>query len=166
MSKKLSLTFIMAILALAAAFVIAADEKPWLDFNNCDFCKPWMSSGLMSEMTHEMVPMKNGVMTVMTCPEKRMAEFKKTSAMMNEIGAKAGKGEPVKMCGSCEAMGGLLMRGAQMEEVWLKSGSVMLMTSSDPALVADMHKWAQKNIEEYAKMPAPTPAAAPKADTK
>ena len=164
MNKKLSLIFIMSMFALASVLVVAADEKPWLDFANCDFCKPWMTTGLMNEMTHEMVPMKNGVMTVMTCPEKRMAEFKKTSAMMNEIGAKAAKGEPVKMCGSCEAMGGLLMRGATMEEVWLKSGCVMLMTSADPAVVADMHKWAQKNNEEYAKMPAP--AAAPKPDTK
>lgn len=164
MIKKLSLIAIVAMLTLATAFVVAADEKPWLDFTNCDFCKPWMSTGLMSEMTHEMVAMNTGVMTVMTCPAKRMDEFKKTSAMMNEIGAKAAKGEPVHMCGSCEAMGGLLMRGVAMEEVWLKEGCVMLMTSTDPALVADMHKWAKKNNEEYAKMPAPTPT--PKADTK
>lgn len=160
MIKKLSLIVVLAMLALTTAFVVAADEKPWLDFTNCDFCKPWMSTGLMNDMTHEMVATKTGVMTVMTCPAKRMDEFKKTSAMMNEIGAKAGKGEPVHMCGSCEAMGGLFMRGAAMEEVWLKEGMVMLMTSSDPALIADMHKWVKKNNEEYAKMPAP------KADTK
>lgn len=160
MYKKLSLTIVLALVALAATFVVAADEKPWLDMQNCDFCKPWIATGLMNDLTHEQVAMKTGVLTIMTCPEKRMAEFKKTSALMNEIGAKAMKGEPVKMCGSCEAMGSFFMRGATMEEVWTKNGSVSLLTSTDPAVVADMHKWVQKNNEEYAKM------AAPKADTK
>jgi hypothetical protein len=58
----------------------------------------------------------------------------------------------VKTCGSCETMGSFFMRGVKMEELFMKSGVAMLMTSSDSILVADMHKWAKRNAEEEKKM--------------
>ena len=67
---------------------------------------------------------------------------------------KAAAGEKVQMCGSCEAMGSFFMRGAKMEELFMKSGVAMPMTSSDSSLVADMHKWAKRNAEEEKKMKA------------
>ncbi len=158
MNKRMSLMLVVAFVVAAAAFLVA-EEKPWLDMANCDFCKPWMETGLMKEMSHEQLPIANGVLCISSVPEKRLAEYKKTSALMNEIGQKAAKGEPVKMCGSCAAMGSFFTRGAKMEEVWTKTGSVMLLTSSDPALVTEMHNWAKKNDEEFAKMMKP-------ADTK
>ncbi len=159
MNKRVTLMLAAAFIVGVAAFVIAG-EKPWLDMQNCDFCKPWVESGLMKEMTHEQVPISNGVLCLSSVSEKRFADYKKTSMLMNEIGKKAAAGEKVNMCGSCETMGSFFMRGAKMEEAWTKSGSAMLLTSSDSTVVADMHKWVQKNNEEFAKM------AAPKADTK
>lgn len=159
MNKRLSLMFVASVVIAAAAFLVAG-EKPWLDMANCDFCKPWMETGLMKEMTHEQVPISNGVLCLSSVPEARMADYKKTSALMNEIGNKAAKGEQVKMCGSCETMGSFFMRGAKMEEAWTKTGSAMLITSSDSTVVADIHKWVKKNDEEFAKMMKPA------ADTK
>ncbi|MGB5108037.1 MAG: hypothetical protein WBP29_08340 [Candidatus Zixiibacteriota bacterium] len=159
MNKKVSLMFVAAIVIAAAAFLVA-EEKPWLDMANCDFCKPWTENGLMTVVAQEQVPISNGALCLSTVPEARMAEYKKTSALMNEIADKATKGEPVKMCGSCETMGSFFMRGAKMEEAWTKTGSVMLITSSDSTVVADIHKWVKKNDEEFAKMMKPA------ADTK
>ena len=58
------------------------------------------------------------------------------------------------MCGSCEKMGSFFMRGTNIEEVYLKNGVTMLMTSNDSTLVADMHNWAQRNADEEKKMKA------------
>ncbi len=153
MHKRVTLAA-LALTLLVAALVIAG-EKPWLDFNTCDFCKPWTQNGLMNEMTHEQLNISNGVMTIISAPAARLEEYRKTSAMMNEIGARAAKGEKVNMCGSCEAMGAMMMKGAKMEEVQTKTGSVILLTSSDSAMVTELHTWAKKNLDEYAKMPAP-----------
>ncbi len=141
-----------ALIMVAVAAFVVAGERPWLDMQNCDFCKPWTANGLMSVMTHEQLPISNGVLVISTVPADRMEDFKKTSAMMNEIGQRAAKGEKVTMCGSCETMGSFFGRGAKMEEVWTKNGSAMIFTSSDPALVAEMHSWVKKNDEEYAKL--------------
>ena len=156
MNKKMSSMLVLAVILIATAFGIAG-EKPWLDMQNCEFCKPWLANGLMKEMTHEQLPISNGVVCVSSVPEKRFAEYKKTSEMMNEIGKRAAAGEKIQMCGSCEAMGSFFMRGAKMEEVWTKNGSIMLLTSTDPAIVAEMHKWAQKNDEEFDKMMSAKP---------
>lgn len=150
-----SITLAALALTLLVAALLIAGEKPWLDFNNCDFCKPWMQNGLMNEMTHEQVNISNGVMTICTVPAARVDEYRKTSAMMNEIGKRAEKGEKVNMCGSCEAMGAIMTKGAKFEEVPTKTGSVMLLTSTDPAMVTELHNWSKKNLDEYAKMPAP-----------
>ncbi|MCC6961988.1 MAG: hypothetical protein IT585_01910 [candidate division Zixibacteria bacterium] len=155
MHKRITLAA-LALTLLVAALLIAG-EKPWLDFNNCDFCKPWTQNGLMNEMTHEQLNISNGVMTISTVPAARLADYRKTSAMMNEIGQRAAKGEKVNMCGSCEAMGAMMMKGAKFEEVPTKTGSVILLTSSDPAMVTELHDWAKKNLDEYAKMTMTTP---------
>lgn len=141
-----------ALIMVAVAAFVVAGEKPWLDMQNCDFCKPWTANGLMTVMTHEQIPLSNGVLCLSTVPAERFEEFKKTSAMMHQIGERAAKGEKVTMCGSCETMGSFFGRGAAYEEVWTKNGSAMIFTSSDSALVAEMHSWVKKNDEEFAKM--------------
>lgn len=138
------------------AFVVAG-ERPWMDMANCDFCKPWMESGLMKEMTHDQYTTTSGCVTVCTVPTAKIDTYRKNSAMMNVLGAKAAKGEKVNMCMSCETMGGLMARGAKMEEVPTKNGSIMLLTSTDAAVVADIHKWVKRNDEEMKKMMSAAP---------
>ena len=63
-------------------------------------------------------------------------------------------GHEVPLCGSCEAFGAALGKGAIKEQIELKNGSVMLLTSSDEAVLADLHKWIDRNDEEMKKMMA------------
>lgn len=146
--------FVVAIAAMLIAGEATKSTKPWVDMQNCEFCKPWTAGGLMKDMQWEQHNIAGGVMCISTVPPARMAEYKKASDQMDVLGKKAASGEKIQMCGSCEAMGGLMMRGAKMEQVWLKNGSVMLLTSSDAAIVTDLHKWADKNNEEFSKMAA------------
>jgi hypothetical protein len=141
-------------LVLVAVSICVAQEKPWYDTKNCEFCKPWMTPEMMKNVTWEQHPIASGVMTMAYFPETFIGTYKKASAQMGELSTKATTGQKVQMCGSCEAMGMFFMRGANMEEVPLKKGVAQLMTSNDSTVVADMHKWAQRNADEEKKLKA------------
>jgi hypothetical protein len=92
-----------------------------------------------------------------TVPSDKMETFKKVSAQMDVLGKKASAGEKVNMCQSCATMGSFFPRGAKMDYVMIKNGSAMLLTSTDQTVVADMQKWAKRNMEETAKMMSAQP---------
>jgi len=153
MKHKL-LVIAMAIMAVSLIAVAVAQEKPWYDMKNCEFCKPWSTPVMMKNCTWDQREISNGVMTVGLFPESLRETYKKASAQMDALGKRAAAGEKIQMCGSCETMGSFFMRGAKMEEVATKSGAVQLLTASDSTLVGDMHKWAKRNAEEQKKMTA------------
>jgi hypothetical protein len=145
---------VVAIMAVALVAVAVAQDKPWYDMKNCEYCKPWTTPEMMKNCTWDQREISNGVMTLCFFPESFRETYNKASAQMGTLSMKAAKGEKVQMCGSCEMMGSFFMRGAKMEEVPTKSGVVQLMTASDTTLVAEMHKWAQRNVDEEKKMKA------------
>ena len=153
MKHKL-LVIAVAIMAVALVAVAVAQEKPWYDMKNCEFCKPWSTPEMMKNCTFDQVECASGVLTVISFPESFRPSYKAASAQMDAISKKAATGEKIQMCGSCETMGSFFMRGAKMEEIPTKSGVVLLMTASDSTLVGDMHKWAQRNADEEKKMKA------------
>lgn len=151
MKHKL-LVIAVAITAVALVVVAVAQEKPWYDMKNCEFCKPWLTPDMMKNCTWDQVETANGVLTVGLFPETFRPKYRAAYDQTQALSMKAAAGEKVHMCGSCEAMGSFLMRGARMEELFMKSGVAMLMTATDSSLVADMHKWAKRNAEEEKKM--------------
>jgi hypothetical protein len=151
MKHKL-LAIAMVIMAVTFIAVAVAQDKPWYDMKNCEFCKPWSTPEMMKNMTYDHVECASGVMTIVTFPESFRPSYKAASAQMDVISKKAATGAKVQMCGSCETMGSFFMRGAKMEEIPTKSGMVILMTASDSTLVGDIHKWAKRNVEEEKKM--------------
>ena len=150
--KRLTIQILVGIVVLAGTAFLIAGERPWFDMQNCVFCKPWMETGLMKVMQDNQYPMSNGVVTVSTVPATRMADYKKVCGQMDALGKRAMSGEKLQMCQSCETMGSFFARGAKMEQIWTKDGSVSMLTSSDSTLVADMQKWAQRNMDERKKM--------------
>jgi hypothetical protein len=153
MKHKL-LVIAVAIMAVASIAVAVAQEKPWYDMKNCEFCKPWSTPEMVKSCSWDQHAISNGVVTLGLFPESLREAYKKASAQMDALGKKAAAGEKIQMCLSCETMGSFFMRGAKMEEIPTKSGALMLMTASDTTLVGDMHKWAKRNAEEEKKMKA------------
>ena len=58
----------------------------------------------------------------------------------------------VKMCGSCQGYGKLMMMGAKMEHVQGTFADVTLMTSDNPEMAKEIKAFAQRNRDEMAKM--------------
>ena len=72
----------MAIMAVALIAVAVAQEKPWYDMKNCEFCKPWSTPEMMKNFTWDQVDTANGVLTIGLFPEKLRPAYKSASAEM------------------------------------------------------------------------------------
>lgn len=151
MKFKISASVVMAVALLAV--LVSAGDKAWFDMDNCAMCKNFKEfPDMMNAMTWEQHKISNGFMSISTVPAKYLEDFRKANAKCDALGQKMMAGEKTPLCGSCEAFDAALKKGAAMEQIEIKNGSVMLMTSSDAAVVADLHKWVDRNDEEIKKM--------------
>ncbi len=146
--KTLS-TILFAVLVAATA--VAGDE-PWFDLENCAFCQHLTADmDLFQHMTWETKETINGMIEVTTYPVEMKDRYDAFMKKMEATGQKMMAGEPLHTCGMCASYGGMMMAGAQMEMFEFEGGSLSLTTSSDPAVIAVIHKHAQTTITEYAK---------------
>ncbi|MDZ4723382.1 MAG: hypothetical protein SGI97_05715 [candidate division Zixibacteria bacterium] len=146
----------IAALVIAAGMMVMADEKPWLDLENCAYCKQFTAQpGLMEHCHHEYHNISNGVVSIFTVEKDYQDKMAAAMLGMQKVGEDIGKGTgavPV-LCGHCEAYGKFMMSGkVNSEEV--KSGlmTMALMTSSDSATVAELHAFGEKSNAEGKKM--------------
>ncbi len=159
MKSVLTMCFATLLLLSAAGWAGDTEEAGWLDLESCGFCKHLTEDpGLLDHCTWENHNVEKGVVTVTTVEKDYMPSYHTAMVKMKEVNKKMEAGEMVPMCGSCAAMGGLMMKGAKMEHVETQHGYVMLMTSDDPELVTEIHAWTDKTNAELAKFEEATPA--------
>ena len=166
MIKRIAAITTMAILALTI-LAIAADEHPWFDFEKCEMCKNLtMIPDFMDHLHYKLVKVDNGFVAVTTADPGYVEKYKEVNVKMSEVGQKLMSGEQMYLCGSCQAMGALFMRGAKMQQGELDNGDVMVVTSDDPELVKDIHAFVDKNEAEMMKMMQEKPAEKAKEEMK
>lgn len=130
-------------------------EKPWFDMENCAFCSNLLEDPkLLDNTVWEHHEITDGIVTVTTVKPEFLASYRKAAAAMDTVGKKIATGEQFPMCGMCQAMGSFFMKGARMEYVETSVGDVMLLTSSDSTVVAEIKAWAKRTNDEMAKMEA------------
>nr|MBN2278297.1 hypothetical protein [candidate division Zixibacteria bacterium] len=152
MMKKLTMPVLAVLLVFIIAALASSEEKPWFDMANCDFCKHLLDDpALLDHTVWEHHNISNGLISVTTVDKEYLPSLRKASHMMDVEGEKFAKGEPVKMCGMCQAMGMLMQKGVKYEVVETQRGSVMLMTSADPEVVKLIQDWGKRNIDELKK---------------
>jgi len=171
--KTIALILSLALLALPAMagdhpasgdHPAAADHamdtaSGWFDLANCQFCKNLLDDpGLLEHMTWETHKIEHGMMYVSTCDPDYTESYDKANKAMEKLGndMMPGKVNPmqVKMCGSCSAFGQLMMAGVKTENIDGEAADVMIITSDDPAMVAKLHEYADRNNKEMAEMMA------------
>ena len=136
-----------------------ATKSGWFDLQNCEFCKNLLDDPeLLPHLTWETHKIANGMMNITTCDPHYAESYAKCTAAMEKLGndMMSGKVNPmqVKMCGSCAAFGQMMMAGVSTENVDGDAADIMLITSSDPAMVAKLHEYADRNNKEMAEMMA------------
>ena len=143
----------LALLFCTVAIAVASAPAGWFDMANCEMCAPMMAEkGLMENTKWESFSIATGMMNVMSVPSSYEAAFARAHEKCNALGEKLQKGETLKLCGSCTAMGQLLGQGAKMDQVNAGSSHVVLLTATEPSLVAKIQAYEKKNVEEMAKM--------------
>lgn len=143
------------ILVLVAAVAFASDNAPWVDMENCPVCKNITAQeGLLENMTWEHHLTATGVMTVSTVKPEFQPQYAKAKAgMQKEIG-RVMAGEDIKVCDYCTSISSLMMAGAKTENISTKACDIMLISSTDEAIIAKIHAHAQKTIDFLSAAPA------------
>ena len=152
--KKNVAMLALAVMLLGAGSALAA-EKAWLDLENCGMCKNLLADmDLFEHMNWSTHVFSAGMIEVTTYPAGYKDRFDKLMASFEACGAKMMAGEQMPMCGMCTSFGSIMMSGAQMEQIPIEGGVLMVTSSQDPKTVAMIRKHGQRNIDEYAKMMA------------
>ena len=152
--KAIRIGLLLAMVVAVAAFVVAED-KPWFDLENCSMCKGMIAQeGLMENMTWDHYLTKNGMMSVTTIADGYREKYDASHKTIMETVVKMKAGEEMYLCGFCTRHGELAQAGVNKEHFSTKAGDVSLMTSSDKKIVEEIHAFAQKTIDELAKMAA------------
>ena len=152
--KAIRIGLLLAMVVAVAAFVVA-DDKPWFDLEKCAMCTGMTAQeGLMENTTWDHYLTKNGMMTVGTVTDAYKEKYEASHKSMMETVEKLKAGEEMYLCGFCSRHGELARAGVNMEHFSTKVGDVSLMTSTDEKQVEEIHTFAQKTIDELAKMAA------------
>lgn len=113
-----------------------ADCDACVDLANCD-------SELKTAGAHtQVVPLKNGVMFVYTAdaPGQVRAVQSAIARRGDRITRFVSAGDQAHLCGDCKSMRGAMASGKLTREVVnIEGGSLTLMTSDDPGVVAKIH---------------------------
>ena len=146
-------TIVFALVVLLVAGVVVAGETAWLDWEKCGMCSNMASNpALMENMAWEQHNISNGVVSICTVDAKYLDDYRTAGMKMAEVSKGLQQGKMVEMCGSCTALGMCMMKGATPEYVQTSTGSVMIITSDNPEVVAELQAWAKRNKEEMAKI--------------
>ena len=133
---------------LMATVAIAGDDAPWVDMKGCPICMNVSSEeGLMENMTWEHHLTATGVMTLSTVKPEFQPQFARAKAGMKELLGKVVAGAEISICGYCTSISSLLKEGAKAENIVTKASDIMLISSTDEAMIAKIHAHAQKTIE-------------------
>jgi hypothetical protein len=149
MSRMILLTLVAVLVAGAGS----AGEVAWFDMDNCSMCTNLsQNKDLVMNITWEQHPISDGIVSVTTVTAEHLADYRKAHEGMNLTAMKLQKGEEMELCGSCIALNACMMKGPKMEYVETSNGDVMILSSDNAELAAELWAWAKRNTEEKAKM--------------
>jgi len=128
----------------------------WFDAEHCSICKPMAEKPQLKMNTKwETHETKNGMLMVAIAPQGQAKQFKQVCSKMQANAKKAMSGGDVgELCGFCQAMGGVMQAGANMQDIETEFGTITLVTSDKPETVKKIHAMAKRSQEEMKKMEA------------
>jgi hypothetical protein len=159
MKSFLTLAAVALIASLSSRASAASDDEAAMkaEMEKCAVCKNLAANPeLMNAMTWETHKIDNGMLCVSTVPKEKKSEFDalntKMKASIEQMKSDEQQGKTSELCELCKGMGELLKAGAKEKEISLENGSIHMLTSDDPAVVAKIHAEAEKAIDMQKQM--------------
>jgi hypothetical protein len=154
-------SILVCCLALAATPLRAVDPAAmktpsgWFDMTGCAFCKHLVENPqLLDHVSWETHLIKQGMLYITVVDPAYADAYVQANQAMETLGndMMAGKIDPatVKMCGSCQEFGMLMMNGVNVEVIRGDAADVTLVTATDPQMIAKIHAFAERNQREFA----------------
>ncbi len=135
------------------SYAPAADDGSWFDMEKCAMCKNLMDDpDLMHNMSWNHYEISNGLVSITKVDPAYLNSYKKARVQMNEIGERMAKGEKFDYCNMCNSLGGLFQDGAKWESVESDNVFVSIVTSDNPQVVEQIHKWGERTTKEMLAM--------------
>jgi cell division FtsZ-interacting protein ZapD len=152
MKSRIALTLIATLTCCLTVAHAISEAEITESMEKCDVCKHIAAKHeLMKNMTWETHKIDNGMLCVSTVPKEKKSEFdalaKEMTTAIEEVKAAKEQGQEVELCELCEGWAELIKAGAKEKEISLTNGSIHMITSDDPAVVAKIHAEADKAIE-------------------
>ena len=136
-------------MASMAAASVHDDCEACFDMADC-------SGALDAAGAHrQAVRLKNGVMYVYTADSPRTVSAVQAAVArrVEHMARLASSGDKARLCSECKAMRGAMASGKLNREVVnIEGGSLTLVTSSDPAVVAKLHAMTDQKVAARIKM--------------
>ncbi len=147
---------LVALMALLCSVATAGDEVPWFDMEKCAFCKMITAEeGLAEHMQVEYHKLSIGIMSITVVDQEYMESYERVQKKMEKLGNELMQAtEMPYMCGLCAAVGEFYMAGLQPDHIRSSVGEIVIWTSDQPEMVKKLHAFAQRSIDECAKMEA------------
>jgi len=143
----------IAVSILAASFIIAGEEEPWFDMQNCEFCKSLTENPqLMNNMSWEHHKISNGLASITRVKAEFVGSYKEAQQKMRAVGDKMMRGEQVNVCNMCKSLGEIYNSGAKRDLVESDNIFVWVTTSDDPETVKMIHAWGERTTKEMMAM--------------
>ena len=143
--KSLLISLLVLVTAAVATAGDKAGDQAWFD-KTCSMCSNmYGNEGLIEHMSWEQLDLRNGIISITTVDEKYLPDYRKAKVGMMETMAKMHSGEELHICGSCQYLGKCMMQGPDQDYVQTSTGDIMILTSGDEELVAELQKWVAKN---------------------
>ncbi|MEW5795718.1 MAG: hypothetical protein AB1772_05085 [Candidatus Zixiibacteriota bacterium] len=164
MRKSLVVMLAMAVVAIVAYTLQAQEGEKWLDPANCYYCQPLtQTEGLMENLGWENYNIKNGSISVTTYKPEWKEKWKAASAEMQKRWMAMPTEAEHPKCGMCKAWSEVPMDRVSWENVEFTGGELGITTSTDTAVVAQLHSITDKTrqaMEDWMKAEAEAKAAA------
>ncbi|MCA9757849.1 MAG: hypothetical protein KDA27_18805 [Candidatus Eisenbacteria bacterium] len=139
----------LAVLALVPWASAEVYHSDWWDVSHCGYC--WNFSthpGLLESMEWEEYSVSNGLVSILRTDQKHLSALRAALSGLREAEAKAARGEKVETCGMCDAIGLVLLAGAEKEHIPTPDGEITLLTSGDARVVVEIHAILERNEAE------------------
>ncbi len=133
----------------AVAFNASAGQDRWMEMASCDICRPMAEEPeLMKNTVWEHHSISNGLVSITTVAEDFKALYTRTHEKMAAVVSRTLAGEKVEQCDMCSSLSAIAAKGLKMDAVNTWHGNIVIMTSDDPDVVAEVQAWGKRTMDE------------------
>jgi hypothetical protein len=133
----------------AVAFSASAGDQRWMEMDKCEICRPMAQEPeLMENTIWEHHSISNGLVSVTTVKEDVKALYTKTHEKMAAAVSRVLAGEKVEQCVMCSSLSAIVAKGLKMDYINTWQGNIVIMTSDDPEVVAEIQAWGKRTMDE------------------